>query len=60
MGLLEELAEFKAIIKERGLAGSVSSTTYGYVYNQPFFTENIGKDFEDAKENLRNLDIPKM
>ncbi len=59
MGLLEEIAEFKAIIKERGLAGTVSSTTFGYVYNQPFFTENIGEDFEEAKENLRKLDIPK-
>jgi|LGVE01.1.fsa_nt_gb hypothetical protein len=59
MGLLEEIAEFKVIIKERGLTGAVSSTTYGYVYNQPFFTENIGEDFEEAKENLRKLDIPK-
>ena len=59
MGLLEEIAEFKAIIKERGLTGTVSSTTFGYVYNQPFFTENIGEDFEEAKENLRKLDIPK-
>lgn len=58
MGLLEELAEFKAIIQERGLSGSVSSTVYGYVYNQPLFTENIGKDFEEAKANLRTLDIP--
>lgn len=57
MGILEELSEFKEIIKERGLTGSVSSTTFGYVYNQPFFTENIGKDFEEAKENLRKLVI---
>lgn len=59
MGLLEEIAEFKAIIKELGVAGSISSTVYGYVYNQPMFTENLGKDFEEAKANLRKLDIPK-
>lgn len=58
MGLLEELAEFKAIIKERGLTGSVSSTVFGYVYNQPMFTENIGKDFEEAKETLKTLEVP--
>jgi hypothetical protein len=58
MGLLETLNEFKAIIKERGLKGSVSSTVYGYVYNQTMFTENLGKDEEVAKENLRNLEIP--
>ncbi len=57
MELLEQLAEFKTIIKERGLTGNVSSTTFGYVYNQPFFTENIGKDFEEAKENLKKLVI---
>lgn len=57
MGLLEEIAEFKELVKELGLSGTVSSTTYGYVYNQPFFTENIGTDFEKAKENLRNLEI---
>jgi len=60
MGLLEELAEFKEIMKERGLKGTVSSTVYGYVYNQPLFTENIGKDFEEAKENLRQLEVPQM
>lgn len=59
MGLLEELAEFKEIIKELGLTGSVSKTIHGYVYNQPLYTENIGKDFEAAKEKLRNLDILK-
>jgi len=59
MGLLEELAEFKTIIKDRGLIGSVSSTIYGYVYNQVMFTENLGKDFEEAKENLKNLEVPK-
>lgn len=58
MGLLEELADFKAICEEKGLVGSVSSTTFGYVYNQPFFTENLGKEFEEAKENLRKLEIP--
>ena len=58
MGLLEELAEFKAICKEKELSGSVSSTTFGYVYNQPFFTENLGKEFEEAKENLKKLEIP--
>jgi hypothetical protein len=58
MGLLEELAEFKAVIKERGLSGSVSSTTYGYVYNQPFFTENLGENFDEALEKLKSLDIP--
>ncbi len=57
MGLLEEIAEFKKIVKELGLSGTVSSTTFGYVYNQPFFTENIGTDFEEAKENLRKLEI---
>lgn len=59
MGLLEEIAEFKGIVKELDLKGSVSSTIYGYVYNQLMFTENLGKDFEAAKENLRKLDIPK-
>lgn len=59
MGLLEELAEFKEIVKELGVKGSVSKTIHGYVYNQPLYTENIGKDFEAAKENLRKLDIPK-
>jgi hypothetical protein len=59
MGLLEEIAEFKEIIKELGLKGSVSSTIYGYVYNQPLFTENLGKDFEEAKVKLKELDIPK-
>ncbi len=59
MGLLEELAAFKEIIAERGLEGSVSKTTFGFVYNQPFYTENIGEEFEDALENLRKLDIPK-
>lgn len=58
MGLLEELADFKAICEEKGLTGSVSSTTFGYVYNQPFFTENLGKEFEEAKENLRKLETP--
>lgn len=58
MGLLEELAEFKAVIKDRGLSGSVSSTTYGYVYNQPFFTENLGEDFSEALEKLKSLEIP--
>jgi len=57
MELLEQLAEFKKIIKDRGLAGSVSSTTFGYVYNQPFFTENIGKEFEEAIEKLKTLVI---
>lgn len=57
MELLDQLAEFKKIIKDRSLAGSVSATTFGYVYNQPFFTENIGKEFEEAKENLKTLVI---
>ncbi len=55
MGLLEELAEFKVIIKEFGKSGTVSSTVHGYVYNEPFITENLSKDFEEAKENLRVL-----
>lgn len=58
MGLLEELQAFKEIIKERGLKGTVSSTVYGYVYNQPLFTESLGKDFEEALETLKNLDVP--
>ena len=58
MGLLEELAAFKEIIAERGLSGSVSSTIYGYVYNQPFLTENLGKDLEPALKALKNLEIP--
>ncbi|MCH4890957.1 hypothetical protein EZV73_25490 [Acidaminobacter sp. JC074] len=58
MGLLEELAAFKEIIADRGLKGSVSKTTFGYVYNQPFFTENMGEDFEEALEKLKTLEIP--
>ena len=58
MGLLETLNEFKEIIKERDLKGTVSSTVHGYVYNQMMFTENLGKDEEEAKENLRNLKVP--
>lgn len=55
MGLLEEIAEFKEIVKELNRTGTVSSTLYGYVYNEPFLTENIGKDFEKAKVNLKKL-----
>lgn len=55
MGLLEEIAEFKEILKEIGLEGTVSSTVYGYVYNEVMRTENLGTDFEEAKANLRNL-----
>lgn len=57
MGLLEDLAELKAIVKEKGLSGTISSTTFGYVYNQPFFTENLGEEIEEAKEKLKNLEI---
>ena len=53
MGLLEEIAEFKALVKELGLAGSVASTINGYVYNEFFETENLGKEFEGAKDALR-------
>lgn len=59
MGLLEELAEFKEVVKALGVTGTVSKTIHGYVYNQPLYTENLGKDFEVAKENLKKLDIPK-
>ncbi|MBN2795756.1 MAG: hypothetical protein JXR88_10145 [Clostridia bacterium] len=59
MGLLEELQAFKDVIKERGLKGTVSSTVYGYVYNQPLFTESLGEDFEEALEMLKKLDVPK-
>lgn len=55
MGLLDEIAEFKEIVKELNLKGSVSSTVYGYVYNEPFFTENLGEDFEEAKLKLREI-----
>lgn len=55
MGLLEEIAEFKEIVKELNRTGTVSSTLYGYVYNEPFLTENIGTDFEEAKVNLKRL-----
>lgn len=58
MGLLEELAAFKEVIKDRGLKGTVSSTIYGYVYNQPLFTENLGEDFETALKALKTLEIP--
>lgn len=55
MGLLEEIAEFKALLKELGLEGTVSSTVNGYVYNEVMRTENLGFDFEGAKEALKNL-----
>lgn len=55
MGLLEEIAEFKEIIKELELKGTVSSTIHGYVYNEPFNTERLGKDFDEAKKNLREM-----
>lgn len=55
MGLLEELAEFKAIMKELGLEGTVSNTVYGYVYNESFTTERLGEGFEEAKEKLREI-----
>jgi len=53
MGLLEEIAEFKALVKELELQGSVASTINGYVYNEIFETENLGKEFEEAKEALK-------
>lgn len=55
MGLLEELAEFKKIMAEIGLEGTVSNTVYGYVYNESFTTERLGEDFEEAKKALRAL-----
>ena len=55
MGLLEEIAEFKELVKELELKGTISSTIYGYVYNEPFNTENLGKDFEEAKKKLKEL-----
>lgn len=55
MGLIDELNEFKSIIEELKLKGSISSTIYGYVYNETFKTERLGEDFEAAKLKLRQL-----